>query len=321
MVKVIKIDLAIIGGGIAGFSAAMYAGRLRLKPYVFDAKMGGTIVLTDVIENYPGFIKLTGIELSEKLKQHAMVFKPKLINSYIQKIKKHGKCFHIYTKEKIYHAKAIIFSTGTVWKKLGVKGEKELSAKGVHYCALCDGPLYKNKIVAVVGGADSAVKETLQLSEIASKVYIIYRGDKVHPEPINLERLNKLKNVEIINNTNITEIIGTGKVEKVKLDKSYKGSNELKLDAVFIDVGHVPVTGLTKEIGLKLNEKQEIIADNLMNTNVAGVFPAGDVTDAPFKQAITAAAQGATAAFSAHQYITKSPICTTCDEPVKIKKK
>jgi len=320
MVKVIKIDLAIIGGGIAGFSAAMYAGRLGLKSTIFDAKMGGTIILTDIVENYPGFIKLTGGELSEKLKQHAMVFKPKLINSYIQKIKKHERCFHLYTKKNIYHAKAVILATGTIWRKLNVPGEKELNGKGVHYCALCDGPLYKNKIVAVIGGADSAVKEALQLSQIASKVYIIYRGEQVHPEPINFARLQKLKNVEIINNTNITEILGKDKVEKVKLDKSYKNSNELQLDAVFIDVGHIPVTGLAKEIGVSLNEKGEVIADKLMQTSVPGFFVAGDVSDTPFKQAITAASEGSTAAFSAYDYITKNPLCTMGDEPVKVKK-
>jgi len=313
---VIKTDLAIIGGGVAGFSAAMYAGRLGLKPTIFDAKMGGTVILTDTIENYPGFIKLSGMELSNKLKEHAMVFNPKLVNAYVQKISRKGNCFHVYTKKEIYHVKAIIIATGTIWKKLKVKGEKELSGKGVHYCALCDGPLYKDKLVGVVGGADSAIKESIQLSKIAKKIFIINRSKKIRPEPINLERLKKLKNVKIINNTNIMEILGNNKVERVKLDNEYKGSNELMLDAVFIDIGHIPITEIVKDIGVKLNKKGEVIADKLMNTNVPGVFPAGDVTDTPFKQAIIAAAQGATAAFSAYDHITKNPLCISGDEVV-----
>ena len=145
MVKVTKIDLAIIGGGIAGFSAAMYAGRLGLKPYVFDPKMGGTIILAGSIENYPGFQKISGMELSNKLKEHAKVFNPELIAKSIGKVKKKIQDFHIYTKTEIYHAKAIIIATGTEWRKLRVPGEKELTGKGVHYCALCDGPFYKQK--------------------------------------------------------------------------------------------------------------------------------------------------------------------------------
>ena len=304
--KEVKIDLAIIGGGIAGFSAAMYAGRLGIKSHVFDPKMGGTIILAGEIENYPGFKSISGIDLSNKLKEHAKVFNPEFVTKSIAKIRKTPTGFHIYTKLTKYHAKAVIFATGTEWRKLRIPGEKELTGKGVHYCALCDGPFYKQKTVAVIGGADSAIKEATFLAGLAKKVYIIYRGDEIHPEPITLEKMKEFKNIEIIKNTNLKEIIGKEKLEKIKLDNPYKNSDEMILDGIFIDIGHIPMAGLAKEVKLKTNEKGEIITNKATETNIQGIFAAGDVTDTPFKQAIIAASEGSTAAFTAFQYITKS---------------
>jgi thioredoxin reductase (NADPH) len=306
--KVIKIDLAIIGGGVAGFSAAMYAGRLGLKSHIFGSKMGGTIALASTVENYPGFKSISGMDLSNKLKEHAMVFNPEIINKEIVKIKKHEKGFHVYTKKEAYHAKGIILATGTEWKKLEIPGEKELTGKGVHYCALCDGFFYKGKTVAVIGGADSAIKEAIYLASLAKKVYIIYRKEQIHPEPIILKQMNKLKNIKIIKNTNLKKIIGKNKLEKIKLDNPYNDSDELILDGIFIDIGHIPMVGLAKGVGLKLNKKNEIITNKSTQTNIPGIFAAGDVTDTPFKQAIIAASEGSTAAFSAYQYISKGPI-------------
>ena len=175
----------------------------------------------------------------------------------------------------------------------------------------------KKKTVAVVGGGDGAVKEALLLSNIASKVYIIYRKDKLMPEPINLERLEKTKNIEQINKANIVEFIGKGKLEKIKLDRKYKGSYEMDIDGVFVDIGRVPITEMARELKIRTNEKGEIITDKLMRTNIEGFFAAGDVTDTSFKQAITAASEGSTAAYSAYQYIIKSPLCTYDDEPIE----
>jgi thioredoxin reductase (NADPH) len=309
MAEIIKTSVAIVGAGIAGYSAAMYAGRLGLEVTIFDAKPGGAIMLTDSIENYPGFKSLTGMELSNKIKEHAMVFKPNIINSHVQKIIRKGGCFQIQTKKENYMAKAVIITTGTEWRKLRVPGEEELTGKGVHYCALCDGPFYKEKTVAVIGGGDSAIKEAITLAEHAKKVFIIYRKENIRPEPINKIRLEKLKNIEIISNTNVLEILGKEKLEKIRLDKPYKNSKELELDGIFVDIGHIPMAGLVEPLGVKLNEKKEIIVNKLMETNVPGIFPAGDVTDSPFKQAITAAAEGSVAAFSTYNYITKNPIC------------
>ena len=191
-------------------------------------------------------------------------------------------------------------------------GSKELENRGVAYCALCDSPLYKNKTVAVVGGSDSAVKDALVLAEHAKHVYIIYRGEQIHPEPINFKRVQQNKKIEVINNTNILEIKGKEVVESVILDKPFKGSKELKLNGVFVAIGHIFLSDLAKPLGVKLNEKGEIIIDHKTSeTNIPGIFAAGDVADKPFKQSITGVAEGCTAAYSAYEYITKQKIANS----------
>ena len=214
-------------------------------------------------------------------------------------------------KGKEYLGKAILFATGTRWRKLeGVKGSEEFANKGVSYCALCDGPLFKNKTIAVIGGSDSAAKDALLLAEYAKKVYMIYRGEQIHPEPINLERIKKNKKIEIINNTNLKEIFGDkNSVNGVILDRLYKNSNKLKLDGIFVAIGHLPISDLAQSLGVRLNKEKEIILDHKTSeTNIAGVYAAGDVTDKPFKQLITGVADGCTAAFSAYEYIKKKKI-------------
>ena len=207
--------------------------------------------------------------------------------------------------------KTILFATGTKWKKLpeSVKGSREFENKGVNYCAICDGPLFRNKIVGVVGGSDSAAKDAMLLSEHAKKVYIIYRGEKIHPEPINMKRVEQNKKIEIINNTNVAEVKGEQIVKSVVLDRMYKGKKELELDGIFIAIGHIVLSDLAKPLGVKLNGKGEIIIDHKTSeTNIEGVYAAGDVADKPFKQAITGVAEGCTAAYSAYEYITKGKI-------------
>jgi len=313
----ISTDVAIIGGGIAGLAAAMYSRRFDLDVTIFDGFLGGTITKTNTVENYPGFIKLTGIELANKLKEHALFYKPKVVNKKIDKIEKKGNCFVLSSGEEKYNAKSVILATGTEWKKLKVPGEAKFMNKGVHYCALCDGNFYKGKTVALVGAGDSAVKDALILSGIANKVYIIVRKEDVHPEPINKERLDRTKNTEIINYTQVTEILGDKKVSGLKLSKAYKGKEILDVDAVFIDVGHYALSNLAKELGAKLNKKGEVITNKLTETNVEGFFAAGDVADTPFKQAITSASEGCIAAYSAYEYVKKEPLCTYDYKPIK----
>ncbi|MBS3083341.1 FAD-dependent oxidoreductase [Candidatus Pacearchaeota archaeon] len=309
-----EFDFIIIGAGGAGLAAAMYGARLGLKTLCLghshgsEMPLGGVITTTNVVENYPGFIRLTGTELADKLIEHAKSYDlVTLKEEKVDEVKKDKSDFVVKTSETEYKGKTILFATGTKWRKLDVPGSKEFENKGVAYCALCDAPFYKNKTVAVVGGSDSAVKDAMVVAEHAKKVYIIYRGEKIRPEPINYDRVTKNKKIEIINNTNITEIKGKQFVERVVLDKPYNGNKELELQGVFIAIGHIIISDLAKTIGIKTNEKGEIILDHKTSeTNIQGAFAAGDVTDKPFKQLITGVADGCTAAFSAYEYISKN---------------
>ncbi|MEK6862634.1 MAG: NAD(P)/FAD-dependent oxidoreductase [Nanoarchaeota archaeon] len=315
-------DLIIVGAGVTGLASAMYAGRLNLKTLVIgtnssnELPIGGVITLTEVVENYPGFIKLTGSELAENIRKHALDYKDNVSieEDLVLDVKKYGNCFSVSTKSgKKYLTKTVLFATGTKWRKLQMKGAKEFESKGVHYCSLCDGALFKNKIVAVIGGSDSAAKEALLSSEYAKKVYIIYRGEKIRPEPINEERIKRNKKIIVITNTNILEIKGGKFVTHVVLDKKYNRSNILMLDGVFGAIGSDPLSGLAKKLGIKINDKKEIIINHATSkTNVKGVYAAGDVADKEFKQAITGVAEGVTATYSAYKYINENNlICTT----------
>jgi len=301
--KKYSCDVLIIGTGVTGLATAMYSARFNLKTIVVGDLDGGTITLTDEVSNYPGFKNLTGTELAEKIKEHAMGYGVTMLNGFIEKISKEKGIFKVESADSSFEAKTIILATGTKAKELGVPGERELMGKGVHTCALCDGPFYKDKVVGVIGGSDSAAKEALLLAQNAKKVYLIYRGEKIRPEPINEKRINESKKIELINNTNVTEIVGDKKLDHLVLDKPYKGKKEFKLDGVFIEIGHVPLSSLAKQLGVKLNEKGEVKVNRNSETNVPGFFAAGDVVDTEFKQAITGVAEGVTASYFAYQYI------------------
>ncbi len=311
-----EYDFIIIGAGGAGLAAAMYGARLGLKTLCLgtshgtEMPLGGVITTTNVVENYPGFIRLSGAELADKIKEHAQSYDlATLKEEKADSVKQKGKFFEVKTSESTYIGKTILFATGTKWRKLEVPGSKEYENKGVAYCALCDAPLFKNKVVAVIGGSDAAAKDALVLAEHAKKVFIIYRGEKIRPEPINYERIISNKKIEIINNTNVTEIKGKQLVDKVILDKAYNGKNELELQGVFVAIGHIIISDLAKSLGVKTNEKGEIILNHRTSeTNISGIFAAGDVTDKPFKQLITGVADGCTAAFSAYEYISRNKI-------------
>ena len=311
-----EYDFVIIGAGGTGLAAAMYGARLGLKSlclghaYSSELPIGGIITTTNVVENYPGFIRLTGTEIANEIRDHAKSYELVTIKEEEAKeIKKQKDYFVTKTEKGEYKSKTILFATGTKWRKLEVPGAKEFENKGVAYCALCDAPLFKNKVVCVVGGADSSAKDALVLSEHAKKVYIIYRGGQIHPEPINMERVKKNKKLEIINNTNVTEVKGKDFVEKVLLDKAYNGKKELELQGVFVAIGHLPLSNLAKSLGVKINKKGEIMIDHKTSeTNIGGVYAAGDVSDKPFKQLITGVAEGCTASYSAFEYITKNRV-------------
>jgi len=261
------------------------------------------------VENYPGFKKISGPDLAKTIEDHAREYDIDVEEAYVENIER-NVLFSVTTKEnKVFKAKTVILATGTKPRKLNVPGEDTYFGKGVHSCALCDGALYRNKAVGVVGGSDSAAKEALLLTQWAKKVYIIYRGEEIHPEPVNLARIQKAikeNKLEIIKNTNITEIKGAKYLNAVVLDNSHNNQKELPVDAVFVEIGHIPLSEIGKKIGVELNKKGEIVIDRNAQTNLPGFYAAGDVTDTRFKQAIVGVAEGVLAVFSAYKFITEN---------------
>ncbi len=299
-------DLFIIGSGVTGYGAAMYAARLDLTVALMGDVEGGTITLTDDVANYPGFIQLTGLELAGKLREHALDYAVHIETGTVEDVfQDEQDFFYIVGDKKTFLARSILFATGMKERELEVPGHDELKNRGVSYCALCDAPLFKNKVVAVVGGSDSAAKEALLLAKYCSKVYIIYRRKKIRPEPINARRIEKEPKIEIITETNVTEILGEDRVTGVKLDNPYNGSVTLDLDGVFIAIGGIPYSSLAEKLGVELNQKKEIIIDRSSRTNIQGVFAAGDVVDSEFKQAITGVAEGVHAAYQTYKYVNE----------------
>ena len=295
-------DLIIIGAGAAGLSAAVYASRQNMKTLVVSKDFGGTTMEAHLIENWLGNID-SGVNIAEKFVEHAKKFGAELVIDGVKRIEKKNKIFIVSTENKKYESKTILIATGMKHRKLDIPGEKEFFGKGVSYCYTCDGPLFKNKTVAVVGGADSACNGALFLAGYAKKVYIIYRRDKLRGEAITCEKIKKSKNIEVVYNANITEIKGDKTVKSAKLDTG----KELKLDAVFIEIGLIPLTGIAKELGVKIDERGFIISDDYRKTNVPGVFTAGDIcANNVIKQVVSAASDGAVAAISAADYIKKS---------------
>ncbi len=298
-------DLIIIGTGVSGLGAAIYAKRFMLKTQVLGELSGGTITKASLVENYPGFKGIPGMKLAETIKEHAEYLGTDIRNEKAISVeKKEGDSFSVKTEKKSYEAKAIIIATGTEVKKLGVIGEDEFAGKGVSYCATCDGPLYRDTTVAVVGGSDSAAKEAMLLSEYAKKVYIIYRRDKLRAEPMNIEKVEKNRKIEIINNANVAEVKGNETMNEIVLDRDFNGKKALKIDGLFVEIGRIPLTELAKKIGVKTDDHGYIIVDSGQRTNIKGVFAAGDATNATaYKQAITGVAEGVKAAFSAYQFL------------------
>ena len=305
----ILYDTIIIGTGVTGLASAMYAARLGLKTLIIGEMPGGTIALTGTVENYPGFVSIDGQELAQLMENHAMDYDVDALIDIVEKISVKGKeMFTAHLEKKAFNSKTIIFATGTKVRKLGVPGEKEFFGKGVYYCALCDAHHVKNKIIAVIGGGDSAVKEANLLTEYAKKIYIINNEEKLHPEFSNSKKLQehiKQGKIEVINSIEVKEIKGQGHVEKIVFNKPYKRSTELKLEGVFIYIGLIPLSKLADDAGINLNDKGEVIINQNSETNIPGFYAVGDVTSTELKQAIIGVSQGVTAAYYAHEYINQ----------------
>jgi len=299
-------DLIIIGAGAAGLTASIYASRYKIKHLVLGKVPGGMTLEAHKIENYPGYKSISGMELMQKFQEHAKNLGAKIEQTEAANIKKKNKEFEITdSKNRKYQTKTLILALGTKRRKLNIPGEKKLLGKGVSYCAVCDAMFYKDEVVAVIGGSDAAVMAALLLTEHAKKIYIIYRKAKLRAEPIMVEKVEADPKIEIIYSTNVLEIKGEEKVEKIVLDREYKGNKELKLDGIFVEIGSTPAVSLAQKLGVEVDQENYIKVDTYRATNVPGVFAAGDITSglAKLRQIVTAAAEGAVAATSVYDYL------------------
>jgi thioredoxin reductase (NADPH) len=297
-------DLIVLGGGPSAIGSAIYAARFAVDVLVIGKTFGGLITTTHIVENYPAITSISGQGLMEMFRDHMNSLNIPYIPDEIRSIEKVDDHFELNSFFQKFKAKSVVIATGSERKKLGVPGEEDFAGRGVSYCATCDGPFYKDKVVSVIGGSDSAAKEALFLAQSVKKVYIIYRGKEIRAEPINKERVFSNKKIEIIYNRTIKEIKGKGTVSSVIFDND----EEFMVDGVFIEIGAIPNSDLVKRIGVKTNAKGEIKINRKSETNIPGIFAAGDVADAPFKQAITGVAEGVIAAYSAFDYVMKTTI-------------
>ena len=299
-------NLIIIGAGPAGLSASIYASRYKLNHLVLGVSPGGQMGEIYEIENYPGFPSISGRELIEKFLEHSKKFGAEIRNESVVKIKKNETgLFEVETSFGIYQAQALIMAMGAVYRKMNIPGEKEYTGKGVSYCATCDAIFFKGKTVSVVGGGNSAVVVALELADFAKKVYLIHRGEKMSAEPAWLEKLNNLKNLEILKDNEVLEIKGKEKVEKIILTKPFNDKVSLSVDGVFIEVGTDPGVELAKKIGVETDEQNYIKVNADMSTNIAGIFGAGDITNGSnkFRQVLSACAEGALAAVGTYKML------------------
>ena len=303
-----KWDLIIVGAGPAGLTAGIYGARSGLKVLILDEKQaGGTLTIIPRIENYPGFPNgISGSELARRIVDQCKKFNVEIheFESVVRiKFKDGNKIVETDVAE--YPTETIIIASGSRHKKLGIPGEKEFEGRGVSYCALCDGPLFKGLNVLVVGGGNTAAMSAIYLADLASKVYLVHRRKWLRAEEIYAKELNE-KGIEILWNTEVKEIKGNSRVERVVLYNNETNEEwELAIDGVFIFVGEEPNSDFAKKSGIKVNERGYIIVDALQRTNIEGIYAAGDVTVHPIKQIGTAIGQAIVAATEAYKYVRK----------------
>jgi len=301
-------DLIIIGAGAAGLAAGIYGARSGLKTMIIEEKMaGGTTSDAPTVENYPGFSQIGGAELAEKMVLHCRKTGVAIHElETVTSLDIEGDRKIVKTTRTAYEANALIIATGAHYREIGVAGEKEFRGRGVSYCGVCDGPLFKGKRVLVVGGGNSAAITTLYLSGIVAEVMVAHRRNAFRAEEALVKDIASKKNVQVFWNTEVREIKGEKLVSKVVLFDNKAGeTKELAVDAVFVQVGEAPNSQLAKGSGVEVDEHGYIKIDIFQRTSVPGVYAAGDVTNHPVKQVGTAVGQGITAALEAYGYIRR----------------
>lgn len=301
-------DIAIVGSGPAGLTASIYASRYKLKNIVFGKLLGGTITEAHKVCNYPGLKDISGIDLGMSFYEQAKGCGGEYKAESIVDIKKNNDIF-ILTSDigAVYQSKTVILALGTNRNKLNLENEDFYLGKGLSYCATCDSMFYKDKVVAVIGGSNAATMAASMLSDVAKKVYIIYRGTELRGDQVWVEEVKSKDNIEIIYTTILIGLEGENKLERIKLSRAFNNSEYLNVDGVFVEIGSEPNIDLANKLGLELDEKGYIKVSNEQSTNMAGVWAAGDCTDASngFNQVVTAASEGAIASNSIFSYLKK----------------
>ena len=299
-------DIIIIGAGPAGMTAAIYASQARKKILLLEKSVyGGQIVSANKVKNYPGFEEISGYEYATKLYKQVKTFNPHFKFEEVIEIKNNNDFKEIVTNKNSYKGRSVIIATGSKNRKLGLPNEDKLIGKGVSYCSTCDGMFFKDKVVAITGGGNNAIDDALYLSDIAKKMYLIYRQKDFKIDSLNLEKLKSKNNVEFILNSNITKLVGNEKLESIVVkDNDANKETSILVDGIFIAIGHIPVSSMCKNL-VKTNELGYIIADENCHTNVDGIFVAGDIRIKPVRQLTTACSDGTVAALNACKYLNK----------------
>ncbi len=308
-------DLLVIGSGAAGQSAGIYAGRYLLKTILVKGhEWGGETAVASTIENYPGYLKIDGFELMQKMEEQSKSVGVEMKEGLVTSLKKNtdGTFTALVDGKDEIQARSVVLATGSRRRRLGMSAEDKLIGKGLSYCTTCDAPLYKGKIVAIIGGGDSSIKGANLAAEYAEKIYLIVRANKLNGEPVNNQRLMQKKNVEILFETEVKEILGAERMEGIVLSKEVNGSTTLQLGGLFVEIGAIPNNDLAKELGVELDMHGYVEVDPMMKTNIPGVMAAGDLCNETqgFKQDIVAASQGSIAATSAYQHIGNNSIAS-----------
>lgn len=298
-------DIIIIGAGPAGMTAGIYAARREMKALIIGKELGGQIIWASEIENYPGFKKINNYDLIVKMQEQVKGLGVEIKTDEIKKIEKIGDGnFILYANKEEYQAKTVIITMGLVPRKLGVPGEEKFIGKGISYCANCDGPFYRGKVVAVVGGGNVALDAAEVLSKIAKKVYLIHRRNEFRAFEVLVKDVKERENIELILDSEVKEIIGKDKVEKIKVKNNKTGKEkEIEVDGIFIEIGRIAHTGLVALL-VEREENSQIIVDEKQGTKTEGLFAAGDVTSrSEFKQITIATGEATIAALAAYQYL------------------
>ena len=302
-----KYDVIIVGAGPAGLTAAIYTLRKELTTLIVAQDIGGQVTMTNEIENYPGFDSITGPDLMTKFRQQVDKFGGKFAFAEATKVEKlDNGDFKVKTTNNEYQAKVVILAFGLTPRSLGVPGEDKFKGRGVAFCATCDAPLYKGKVAAVVGGGNSAMEAVEELSKVAKKVYLLHRREEFIADKILVDRLPTYKNLEVFLNSEIVGFKGETKLAKIEIKDKFgqKENFELEVDGTFLEIGYITQTGWIKDL-IDLDEQGEIKVDEKNATIVPGIFAAGDVTTLAYKQIVISAGEGAKAALSATQYISR----------------